>query len=65
MEIASRLEIAIAQTGLNLTVERIACMSMCVNGPNVRLLPIGKNWHQVDRHKIGDIIDFVHGLQRK
>ena len=61
IEIATRLEEAIRQAGLDVVVERSACMSMCVNGPNIRLIPEGKNWHRVDMQKIDGILDFLQG----
>lgn len=60
-EIASRLEEAIDQAGLDTLVLRSPCMSMCAQGPNVHLLPTGKTWHQVDRRKIDEIVDFLQG----
>jgi len=64
VEIAARLETALQQAGLDVVVERSTCMSLCVNGPNVRLLPEGKSWQRVDRQKIDEILAFVQGLQR-
>lgn len=59
--IAKHLEDAIRQAGLEVIVERSACMSMCVNGPNIRLLPVGKTWHRVDPQKIDEIVAFLQG----
>ena len=64
LSIAIRLEEVIGLAGLEVTVERSSCMSMCVNGPNIRLLPEGKNWHRVDMQKIDEILEFVQGIQR-
>lgn len=58
-EIATRLEQAIRQSGLAVKVERTSCMSMCVKGPNVRLLPAGMNWHEVDVKTVEKIIAFL------
>jgi len=55
---AMRLEEAMRQAGLSVAVERTSCMSMCINGPNVRLLPAGKTWHRVDDMAVGEIVAF-------
>lgn len=64
-EIATRLEQAIRQSGLAVEVERTSCMSMCVNGPNVRLLPTGKNWHRVDAKAVDEIVVFLSSNQNQ
>lgn len=64
MEIAALLAEAIQQAGLDIIVEQSACLSMCINGPNIRLLPEGKNWQRVDMQKIDEILAFVQGLHR-
>ena len=56
-ELACRLEEAILESGLDIAVERTACMSMCINGPNIRLLPQGKTWHRVTLQHIDGIVD--------
>lgn len=55
---AARLEEAVRQAGLPVVVERSPCMSMCVNGPNVRLLPAGKTWHRVNEKAIDEIVTY-------
>lgn len=64
-EIATRLEQAIRQSGLAIEVERTACMSMCVKGPNIRLFPAGKNWHQVDVKAVDEIVVFLSTNQHQ
>jgi len=62
LEIVTQLADAVRIAGLDVIVEQTACMGMCVNGPTVRLLPDGKNWHRVDMQKIGEILEFVKQL---
>lgn len=57
-----QLQEAIRQARLPVTVEQSACMSMCINGPNVRLLPTGKTWHRVDGEAIGEIVAFLQTI---
>lgn len=59
LEIAQRLEQAIAEQGLLVSLERVRCLSLCQKGPNVQLLPEGKNWHGVDQGKVGEIVDYL------
>jgi (2Fe-2S) ferredoxin len=61
IEMASRLEDGIRQAGLDISVERVACLSMCANGPNISLMPDGKTWQRVDMQKIDEILDFLRG----
>lgn len=62
IELVTMLRQAIRQAGLDVVVEPTSCMSMCANGPNVRLLPEGKNWHHVDLQKTDEIIRFLQGI---
>lgn len=59
LEIASKLEQTLAERGLSVPVERIACFGLCLKGPNVRLLPQGRFWHEV---KPGDAEEIVAAL---
>ncbi len=62
LDIAARLEAAIHLAGLNVSVERTACMSKCANGPNVKLLPDGTVWERVDLGTVDEILDILkHG----
>lgn len=56
VEIAAQLEREIAESGLLVQVERIACLGMCLKGPNVQLLPEGRNWHAVHLGHVGEIV---------
>ena len=55
--LATGLEEAILEAGLDIIVERTACMSMCANGPNIRLLPQGKTWHRMEVQRLDEVID--------
>jgi (2Fe-2S) ferredoxin len=57
--IAEALEKEVSGEGLPVQVERIACMSMCQKGPNVQLLPEGKNWHGVGLRDVGEIVAHI------
>lgn len=62
--LAERLEREIRNSRLEITVEQSACMGMCQNGPNVRLLPDGKNWHRVGMQDVGSILDFLRNREK-
>lgn len=53
-----QLEQALQKAGVSIVVEASACMSMCIKGPNVRLLPAGKTWHQVNDQAVDEIVAF-------
>ena len=57
--LADLLENALLAAGMEFTVERSPCMSMCVNGPNIRLLPEGKNWHRVGTREVDEIVAYL------
>lgn len=56
LEIAETLEREVSAMELPVAVERIACLGMCQKGPNVQLLPDGKNWHGVSLGNVGEIV---------
>ncbi|MGJ0533033.1 MAG: (2Fe-2S) ferredoxin domain-containing protein [Methylocystis sp.] len=59
---AAQLEETIRRAGLPVTVEQSACMSMCINGPNVRLMPAGKTWHRVNEEAIAEVVTFLQAI---
>jgi (2Fe-2S) ferredoxin len=59
IDVATRLENAIRQAGLDVSIERTTCMSKCASGPNVKLLPEGTVWERVDLQKVNEILDVL------
>jgi len=53
-----QLQELLREAGASIEVEASACMSMCIHGPNTKLLPIGKTWHHVDGQALGEIVAF-------
>lgn len=45
-----------AEAGLCIPLERVSCLGMCLQGPNVQLLPDGKNWHAVSPGAVEEIV---------
>jgi len=61
--VADELEREIVEHGLTVTLERKACLGLCLKGPNVQLLPEGKNWHGV--RETGEIVTYIKHLHSK
>lgn len=64
IEIAATLEERLNVQGLDIPVERIACMSMCANGPNVQLQPDGRNWQRVGAAEVDEILQLLQERHR-
>ncbi len=56
LQIAGALEQALDTAGLPVTLERVACLGLCLKGPNVRLAPEGKVWHAVKLEDVEQIV---------
>jgi (2Fe-2S) ferredoxin len=63
--LADRLAAAMHEMALDVAVERVPCMSLCAQGPNVRLLPEGITWNRVDVQRIEEILTFVKNHVQK
>lgn len=61
-EIAEALQKELADAGLPQKVSQIYCFGMCEKGPNVRLIPGGPFFHNVDVNDLSPIIDFLNSL---
>ncbi len=59
VEIAKKLEQALAENRLDVALERIGCFGACLKGPNVKLMPAGKNWHGVSIDDVDQIIAYI------
>lgn len=59
LEVASKLEQEIVAAGLCVSLERKACLGICLKGPNVQLLPEGKFWHGVSIRDMGEIVAYL------
>ena len=46
-ELAHCLEVELGKRDLGITVERFNCLGLCEQGPNIRLAPGGRFYHQV------------------
>ena len=55
--IADALETELRQRQLAFPVERIVCLGACDQGPNVRLAPGGRFYHQVTVARITELVD--------
>ena len=55
--IADALEVELRQRQLAIPVERIVCLGACEQGPNVRLAPGGRFYHQVTVAGIAELVD--------
>jgi len=63
LALADKLEREIAEHRLPVVLERKACLGMCLKGPNVQLLPEGRNWHEV--RETGEIVAYLKHLYSK
>jgi (2Fe-2S) ferredoxin len=59
LDIAAKLERELAEAGLFVPLERMGCLSKCLTGPNVQLLPEGKNWHEVSIDNVEEIVAYI------
>ena len=55
--IAEALEAELRQRRLAIPVERSICLGACEQGPNVRLAPGGRFYHQVTVAGIAELVD--------
>ena len=55
--IADALESELRQRQLAIPVERSICLGACEQGPNVRLAPGGRFYHQVGVAGIAELVD--------
>jgi len=59
--IADALEAGIKSRDLNARVERIRCLGMCAKGPNVRFVPGGSWFNEVELNDADTILDHLAG----
>jgi len=62
-EIAKALEVGLKKMGSHLTVGRIYCFGLCEDGPNVRLTPGGRFFHNVSTDHLDEIFEAVRHLK--
>ena len=62
LAIAEQLARALAADGLKVAVEQIGCFGLCLQGPNVKLLPAAKCWHGVNQDDVADIVAYVKSV---
>jgi len=55
--IADAIERGIAESGLDLPVERICCFGKCQHGPNMRLAPGGEFFMGVGPERVREVLD--------
>ncbi len=54
--IADALEAALHERGLTIQVQRSVCLGACEQGPNVRIAPGGRFFHQINIARIDELI---------
>lgn len=54
--IADALEAALHRRGLTMQVQRSVCLGACEQGPNVRIAPGGRFFHQMSIARIDELI---------
>jgi (2Fe-2S) ferredoxin len=56
-EMLAALEAGLAQRGLDVDLQTIACLGLCDKGPNVRVAPSGSLYHAVAPDDVPALID--------
>ncbi len=59
--IADALETALHERGLTIQVQRSVCLGACEQGPNVRIAPGGRFFHQISIARIDELIAAATG----
>jgi len=57
--VADALEAGIDSRNLNAKVERIRCLGLCAKGPNVRFVPGGSWFHEVNPEDAVEILNHL------
>jgi (2Fe-2S) ferredoxin len=56
-EMLAALRAGLAERGLDVDLQTIACLGLCDKGPNVRVAPSGSLYHAVAPADVGALID--------
>lgn len=62
IELADRLEQAIAARGLNIRLERFACLGHCEDGPNLKLSPNGPFCSHADPEHLESVMQEIEAF---
>jgi (2Fe-2S) ferredoxin len=65
VEIAEMLEVAIAEQGLPIRLERFKCLGLCERGPNIKLSPSGEFCHGVNLEDLPAILKRIAAFAKK
>ena len=61
-EILDAIREAVAERGLDVDVQTIACLGLCEKGPNLRVAPTGSLYHAM---AVADVPAFIDSLERE
>lgn len=60
---ADELERQLAEAGLAVEVQRIECLGQCERGPNLRIAPGGRFYHQLTIEELPEVIAELQRLE--
>jgi len=63
--LADRLEQEVATKGLNISVERFACLGFCQDGPVIKLAPGGRFICHVSAEKIDGVMQEIEAFSKQ
>lgn len=61
---ADELERLLAETGLGIEVKRVKCLGQCEHGPNLRIAPGGRFYHQLSMEDLPEVIAELQRLTK-
>lgn len=62
-ELLPLLQEMIAEQGVAVALETSGCMGMCLQGPNLKLLPDGRVWNAVQKTDVAEIVRQIGVLE--
>ena len=61
---ADELERLLAGSGLDIEVKRVKCLGQCEHGPNLRIAPGGRFYHQLSMDDLPEVIAELQQLTK-